>query len=131
MAPRRKQRPASVPPPGREFKLRIPEDIAQRIEAKAKAELRPMNRIVINELADYPDLEKYRDFGMQLQEMKDVLARYGGRIVAADLSDDLLHAMSEVLKADERDNVGELRRAVSNMRVAHTKLEKHEQTAKR
>ena len=48
MAPPRKKPP--VPGQEREHKIRLPEDIAQRIEAKAKHEQRPQNRIIINEL---------------------------------------------------------------------------------
>ena len=41
MAPPRKKQP--IPGQGREYKIRLPEDVAQRIEAKAKVEGRPQN----------------------------------------------------------------------------------------
>ncbi len=125
MAPRRKQKPANVPMPGREFKLRVPEDIAQRIEKKAKTELRPMNRIVINELAEFPSLEKYRDLAVTASHYETMLARYSARIMVADLSDDLLHAVHEVLKADETGNTGELRAKLAKLRVVVGELEKN------
>jgi predicted DNA binding CopG/RHH family protein len=98
MAPRRKQRP--TPAPGREVKMRLPEDIAERIEAKAKAEGRPMNRIIINELAMIPHLEQIRDLATLVEDMKDNLARYGARITMADLSDELLKAIDAALDAE-------------------------------
>jgi hypothetical protein len=124
MAPRRKQRPANVPTPGREFKLRIPEDIAKRIEAKAKREVRPMNRIVINELAEHSDLEKYRDLAETAGRYETLFARYEARIITADLNDDLLRTVHEILKADETGNSGELRARLAKLRVIVSELAK-------
>lgn len=121
----RKQRSA-IPAPGREFKLRVPEDIAARIEKKAKAKLRPMNRILIDELAEFPDLEKYRDFGQHLEDMKIVLARYSARIIVADLTDELIRTLREIVKADDADNVGVLRARVAKVRTILAAMEKTE-----
>jgi hypothetical protein len=92
----RRAKHATTPTEGREFKLRLPEDIAQRIEAKAKAEGRPINRTIINELDEFPRLEAFRD----LHELNNVLARYGARIAWLDLSEELLRAVEAVLAAE-------------------------------
>jgi hypothetical protein len=113
-------------PTFREFKLRLPPDVSQRIEAKAKAEGRPQNRVIINELANIPYLEGRRDFEDAVEDMKIVLARYSTRIVVADLSDDLLRTLHEVLKADEMNNIGELRARLQRLRVLLTQLKKIE-----
>ena len=70
--PRRKQR---SPHEGREFKLRIPEDIARRIEAKSKKQQRPQNRIVVDELSAIPRLEQYEDYEKLLLHHDNALAR--------------------------------------------------------
>jgi hypothetical protein len=97
MAPRRKQNPLR---PGREYKIRIPEDVAKRIEAKARGEGRPQNRVIINELAQTPHLEQFRDLASLVGELKVVLARYGARISWHDLSDELLGAVDALLAAE-------------------------------
>jgi hypothetical protein len=98
MAPRRKH--VIAPSSGREFKLRIPQDISARIEAKAKAEGRPQNRIVINELAEYPRLKQIADLGELIHDMENILLRQGARVTAADLSDELLARVDAVLGAE-------------------------------
>jgi hypothetical protein len=105
MAPkRRKQR---SPHQGREFKLRIPEDVAERIEADAKREQRPMNRIVINNLADVPRWREQETMAILLGHMSDsidrmgkTLAHHGERIDWQDLSDQLLATLDKALAAE-------------------------------
>ena len=82
----------------REFKLRLPEDVADRIEAKAKAEGRPQNRIIINELAAFPNLEKLGVLGEHLRDLEGLLLKYSERITWQDLSDELLSTVDFVLK---------------------------------
>lgn len=118
--PRRKQR--SRPNEGREMKLRVPEDIAARIEKKAKAKDRPMNRIVIDELADFPALEERASFAELLADMETTLARYGSRIVLADLDGPLLEAVDHVLAAKTD---GELRARLDKLRVLRRDMLKH------
>ena len=130
MAPRKKRAPRASEQ-GREFKLRLPPDVSERIEAKAMAEGRPQNRVIINELASIPYLERLRDFGTQLEDMKTVLARHSARIVTADLTDDLLNTLREMLKADESNNVGELRARLAKVRVILSEMERNENAAKR
>ena len=97
MAPRRKKHATAQT---RDFKLRMPEDISERIAAKAKEKGWPQNRVIINELADIPDLERYRDLASQVEVMREVLAKYGARITTLDLSEQLLAAVDVALKAE-------------------------------
>ena len=43
--------------------LRLPTDVVERIEAKAKGEGRPFNRILVNELALFPHLDRQARLG--------------------------------------------------------------------
>jgi hypothetical protein len=96
MASARKN-PAAAPRPGREYKLRLPDDVAERIAKKAEAEGRPQNRVIINELALVPYLEQFRNLADQIRNMEIILARHGARIEWHDLQDDLLAAVDAVL----------------------------------
>jgi hypothetical protein len=120
MAPRRKY--ATAPPGGREIKMRLPEDIATRIESKAKAEGRPMNRVVINELALIPHYERLRDLNTAVQDMEIILARYGARITSHDLGEGLLQAVDAVLAAEG----GAQQAAIDRLRVVRRSMLTHE-----
>jgi hypothetical protein len=130
MAQRRKSRTTAAPSRGREYKIRLPEDVARRIEAKAKAEGRPQNRIIINELAAFPDLEAAHAAVGGLQGLRDhyevTLAKYSARIVVADLADELLRAVDMALEAGSR----ELEARLAKLRVVRSAMLKHEKTAK-
>jgi hypothetical protein len=106
----------------------LPVDVADRLETRAKDENRSINRIVINELADYPDLLKYRDFAYNVDEMRNVLAAYGSRITLADLSEPLLHAVDEVLAAPSD---GELKRRLDKLRVLRNAMQKQARETKK
>jgi hypothetical protein len=82
----------------REYKLRLPEDVADRIEAKAKAEGRPQNRVIINELAAYPNLEKIGELRDHVQRLEELLLQYSTRITWQDLNDELVRGVDTVLK---------------------------------
>jgi hypothetical protein len=120
MAPPRRKSP---PPQGREYKIRLPEDVAERIEAKAKREQRPQNRIIINELAKFPDLEKTENLAMLVEHMQTVLARYGGQITSHELTDALLKAVDAVLATQG----GALPAAIERLRVVRTGMLAHDQ----
>jgi hypothetical protein len=77
--------------------LRLPEDVADRIEAKAKAEGRPQNRIIINELAAYPRLEKIGEFDEHVEHFKILLLKYSARIEWQELAEQLLAGVEEVI----------------------------------
>ena len=92
------RRPQTASARSREFKLRLPEDVADRIEAKAKAEGRPQNRIIINELAAYPDLEKIGELREHVANLEALLLKYSVRLTWQELSDELLGAVDAVIK---------------------------------
>jgi predicted DNA-binding protein len=122
MAPPRKKQP--TPGQGREYKIRLPEDVAQRIEAKAKDEGRPQNRIIINELASVPDLEQTHKLATEVEHMHVVLAKYAAQITWNDLSTQLLTAVDAVLNAQG----GALTAAIEKLRVVRAGLLAHDQT---
>jgi len=122
MAPRRKH--VTAPPAGREFKLRIPQDVSERIEAKAKREGRPQNRVIINELALFPSLEETGDLADLIRAMEVIVARYGARITWHDLSDELLNAVDVVLKAEG----GALQAALDRLRVVRSGMLLHKES---
>jgi hypothetical protein len=97
MAPPRRKQPAAGQ--GHEYKIRLPGDVAERIEAKAKAEGRPQNRVIINELASVPDLEQTKKLATLVRDMEVVVARYAAQITSHDLSEQLLSAVDAVLHA--------------------------------
>jgi hypothetical protein len=121
MAPPRKKRRLTPERPGREYKVRLPEDVAQRVEAKAKAQGWPQNRIIINELAAFPDLEQFRNIAERVREMEVLLARYGARVTWHDLSEELLNAVDAVLAAQG----GALQAALDRLRVVRTGMLLH------
>jgi len=114
MAPPRKKQRTAATRPGREYKIRLPEDVADRIEQKAANEQRPQNRVIINELAAFPDLQKARDLAESVGDLKVLLAQHSARIMWLDLSVQLLSAVDGVLEA-EGSNA--LQAAVDKLRV--------------
>jgi hypothetical protein len=92
----RRPRATKTPAEFREFKLRLPEDVSVRIEAKAKHEGRPQNRVILNELAEYPELKKSADLGRHVERFETLLLRYGKHITWQELSEELLAAVDAV-----------------------------------
>jgi hypothetical protein len=110
--------PSKKPPAAlhvREFKLRLPPDVSERVENEAANTGLPQNRVIINDLAATPALREQRALGEQVTEMKIVLARYGAQIVWHELADDLLKAVDGVLAAKSS---GELQGAMERLKVA-------------
>jgi hypothetical protein len=128
MAPPRKKRRALGE--GHPVHLRLPTDVFERIEAKTKEKGWPLNRVIINELAAFPDLDQQAKLGELTRDMEVVLAQYGARIVTADLTDELLRTLREMLKADDANNAGMLRAKVAKVRVILAAMEKDERTPK-
>jgi hypothetical protein len=122
MAPPRKKRRA--PGEGHPVHLRLPTDVFERIEEKTKEKGWPFNRVIINELASIPHLEKQAKFGQLTRDMEIILARYGARITLADLTDELLRTLREMLKADDTNDTGLLRTKVAKVRVILAAMEK-------
>jgi hypothetical protein len=71
-------------------------DVVERIEAKAKGEGRPFNRILANELALFPHLDRQARLGELVRDMESVLARYGSRTTVTELSESLARPASAV-----------------------------------
>jgi hypothetical protein len=125
MAPPRKKKRA--PGEGHAVHLRLPADVFEWVEARANEKGWPFNRAIINTLADYPDLLRYRDFANLLEDMRIVLARYGARVTLADLSEPLLRAVDEILAAQSES---ELRSRLDKLRVLRSAMLKHERDGK-
>jgi hypothetical protein len=104
----------------------LPTDVFERIEAKAKEKGWPLNRVIINELAAFPDLDQQAKLGELTRDMEVVLAQYSARIIIADLTDGLLGTLREMVKADDANNAGVLRAKVAKVRVILAAMEKHE-----
>jgi HEAT repeat protein len=96
--PRRPQTAKTASPRAREYKVRLPTDIGDRIEAKAKAEGWPQNRTVINLLAKYFDLEKIGTLADQLGHLENMLLKYGSRIAWQEMVEEYDACVDEVLK---------------------------------
>ena len=116
MAPPRKKK-RTIPGEGRRFHFRLPDDVADRLEQKAKDETKSINRIVINELADYPNLQRFQDFAHQLEDLKILVARYSARIEQIDINEAMLRAVDDVLNAQP----GELQARIDGLRVVRDK----------
>jgi hypothetical protein len=102
--PRRPSRPQTTKTASaraREYKLRLPEDIATRIEHKAEAEGRPQNRVIINELAEYPDLKKIGELREHVADLEALLLKYSVRLTWQELSDELISTVDELLKTTQ------------------------------
>lgn len=100
--------PRKPPEPGRTHPiyLRFPTDVFERIDAKAKANGIPINRVVINEVAAHPYLERQAHLSEVVRDMETILARYGSRFTTTELSESILQAVDEILAAPtpaERD----------------------------
>jgi len=107
--------------------LRLPTDVFEWVEKQAEKKCWPFNRVIINTLADYPDLERYRDFAYYLSDMKTVLAQYGSRITLAEFSEPMTQAIDAMLVAKTD---GELQSRIDRLRVLRTAMLKTERAAK-
>jgi hypothetical protein len=125
MAPPRKKKRA--PGEGHPVHLRLPTDVFQWVEKQAEKKGWPFNRVIINTLADFPDLERYRDFAYHLSDMKTVLAHYGSRITLAEFTEPMLQAIDAVLAAKTD---GERQSRLDRLRVLRTAMIKTEKAAK-
>lgn len=124
MAPRRKR--ATTTKEARDFKIRLPEDIRQRLDEKAKDTGWPLNRIIINELAAYPDLEKRGSLIEAVGHFDVLLARYGARIVWLELSEQMLDALDAALEAQGTAQQA----ALDKVRVVRNAMRAHERVMK-
>ena len=100
---------------GREYKLRLPPALSKRIENDAERLRRPQSRIVIEDLESIPYLRSRAHFEDLVEDMKHTLGLYSARVHAAMVTDNLLNAVKEVVKANKAGHVGELRRNVDRL----------------
>jgi hypothetical protein len=117
------------PEPGRTNRvhMRLPTDVFERIEARAKGEGRPFHRVLVDELALFPHLDRQARFGELVRDMETVLARYGSRITVTEVNEALLHAVDEALAARTD---GQLQAQLDRLRVIRrTMLEGERRTA--
>jgi hypothetical protein len=124
-----RQRKRAVPAyrRGREFKVILPPDISAWIEKQARDEGKPQSRIIIDHLSRIPFLEAQTKFDKLVNAMEAILARYGSRVVLADLETHLLPALDHALAAKSD---GELQARLDTLRVLRAAMLRHEQHAK-
>ena len=120
--------PRKPPEPGKThpIHLRFPTDVFERIDAKAKANGIPINRVVINEVAQYPYLDRQAHLAEVVADMETILARYGSRITRTDLSERLLQAVDEILAAQ---TPAELEAPIDKLRIFRGAILKGEREA--
>ena len=114
------QRPRK-PARTREYKVRLPEDIALRIERKAKDEARPQNRIIINELAEYPNLKKVGTLADHLAHLENMILKYSSHIEWQELVEEYNRIIDEVLAT--KGAAHEV--ALDKLRAARKVMQKH------
>ena len=125
MAPPRKKRRALGE--GHPVHLRLPTDVFERIEGKTKEKGWPLNRVIINELAAFPDLEKHAKLGELVRDMEVILARYSSQQAMAELGEPLLRAVDQLLAA-KTDSERQMQ--LDRLRVLRSNMLKHEREAK-
>jgi hypothetical protein len=113
---------------GREFKVILPPEMSARIENQALHEGKPQSRIIIDHLSRIPFLEAQAKFNKLVDAMETILARYGSRVVLADLETDLLAALDHVLAAKSD---GELQTRVEKLRILRLYMLRYKQQAKK
>jgi hypothetical protein len=99
--------------------LRLPTDVVDRIEAKAKVEGRPFNRILVDELALFPHLDRQARLGELVREMESILGRYGSRVTVTELNEALLHAVDAALAAE---TAAQLQPQLERLRVIRRRM---------
>ena len=119
MAPPRKKRRALGE--GHPVHLRLPPDVFERVEAKAKEKGWPLNRVIINELAACPYLEEQAKLG-ELSGTWKSSSQDIARSTMAELGEPLLRAVDDVLAAKTD---GERQARLDRLRVLRADMLKH------
>jgi hypothetical protein len=113
---------------GREFKVILPPEMSEWIENQALREGKPQSRIIIDHLNRIPFLEAQAKFNKLVNAMESILARYGTRVVLADLETDLLAALDLVLAAKSD---GELQARLDKLRILRLYILRYKEQAKK
>jgi transcriptional regulator with AAA-type ATPase domain len=112
---------------GREYKLRLPPALSKRIEKDAEKEGKPQSRIVIEDLESIPYLRSRAHFEDLVKDMEHTLGLYSARVHATMVTDNLLNAVKEAVKANKAGNIAELRRQVDRLGLVLFEWEQFEQ----
>jgi predicted DNA-binding protein len=116
---------------GREYKLRLPPALSDRIEKYAINEGKPQSRVIIEELECIPDLRSRAHFQDLVEEMENTLRMYTARIYAATVTDDLLDDIKDAVKANKEGNISEVRRLVDKLGVTLFEWDQFQRAAKK
>jgi hypothetical protein len=118
---RRPQTAKTASPRLREYKVRLPADLAARVEARAKAEIRPQNRTLINLVARCFDLEESNTLEENLGHLDNMILKYSARIDWQELTEELLRYIDEALntKGAAHDVAMDKIRAARNAMLKH------------
>ena len=100
------------------------------VEQRAKDTGLTQNRVIINGLASLNHLEKLRDFGEVVDNLKIIVARQDARVAVDGLKDDLLRTIKQAVKAHTAGDIGELQALMKTAGVILAGLEKQERVAK-
>lgn len=101
--------------------MRLPADLAARVEARAKAEIRPQNRTLINLVARCFDLEESNTLEENLGHLDNMILKYSARIDWQELTEELLRYIDEALntKGAAHDVAMDKIRAARNAMLKH------------
>ena len=103
----------------------MPTDVVERIEAKAKGEGRPFNRILVDELALFPHLDRQARLGELVRDMESVLARYGSRITMTELNEEDVRDPGVLARLEAEPARLQQAVTVSGRRVKRTVFDRH------
>jgi hypothetical protein len=106
--------------------LRLPTDVFERIEAKAKGERRPFHRILVDELSLFPYLNLHARLGELVTDIETVLARYGSRLTVTEFDEALRDAVDKALAAQTD---GRLQQQLDRLRVIRRAMHENERQA--
>jgi hypothetical protein len=108
--------------------LRLPTDVFDRIEAKAKRVGRPFHRILVEELSLFPHLDREARFCELIRDMETVLAQYGSRVTLTECNEALLHVVDETLAAR---TPGQLKQQLDRLRAIRRTMQQRRTTTHR
>ncbi|MET4481205.1 hypothetical protein [Bradyrhizobium sp. F1.13.3] len=112
MAPRKSRKKVSA---AREYKLRLPPALSERIANDASAQGKPQSRIIIEDLEAIPYLRSVGIFDTLIKDMDYTLSRYSARVILSDITDDFLQTVREAVEAYKKENTAELRKRVDKI----------------
>jgi hypothetical protein len=112
LAPRKSRKKVSA---AREYKLRLPPALSERIAKDASEQGKPQSRIIIEDLEQIPYLRSVGVFDTLIKDMDYTLSRYSARVMLSDIADDFLNTVKEAVDAYKNDNIAELRKRMDKI----------------